>query len=344
MKTIFTTEDMKNVLDTAFNGNISLVRASNGVVQYENPNDENVVIINAYDGTQREESLAKMLDIEFYAWKERTSEPETRNNLFGQYIDSFDSSLKKTYALVEFMGEEAVASVDVDSATDSGLVTFLVQTDKIKNFDYYCRKVRNGFLGVPQTILTADGKELTAFITLGLPQYTEEPSLIQFGECLVAQMTIRMTYLQSANSYADYEFKLSLDGETYYPIALTQLTWQEIFTAQSVAKANRPDINGFVSSTKGSLKSLAYFDFKGGATKLLTQKFFEMSAVEIQTGTATPVPTTRGDVNIPIWFSVKDKEADRTYYYKDVITQMEKVFKNTDFTIASITLRSWGKA
>lgn len=336
MRTIFTTEDMKNILDSAFNGNNATVEASNGAVEYENPNDEKIAEINAFTGETEEVYLARSLDIKFYAWKERVVEEE-RQGVFDKWVDSLDFSINKTYALVEFLSEDAVASGDIQSATDTGMATFLIQTNKIKLFDYYVRKVRNAFLGVPQTITNAFGDELTAFIKIGLPTYTEEPSQTQFGECLTCTVGFTVTYLQSAGSYADYKFELSLNGTDFSQIVLTQLTWQEIGTPQSVARANRPDIAGFVVTANSSVKSLAFFDFKTGIAKQLSKLFFERSAIK-----KNGVATERKSVNVPVWLRVTDDDGD-IYEYKDVITQMEKVFKNTDFTVSSITLRGGGK-
>ena len=339
MRTIFTTEDMKNIIDSAFNGNISLVTASGGAVEYENANDEKIDIINEYDGTTESSLLARWLDVDFYAWKNRVAEPENQQPILDEWTAQINYSINKAYALVEFVGEEAVASADLDTATERGLITFIIQTNKIKNFDYYIRKVRNSFLGQPQLIENAFGDKLTAFITLGLPAYSEEPETMQFGECLVVTVGFSINYLNDAYSYADYTFELSLDGSTYYPIALTNCTWQQIATSRSVPLANRPDQTGAINTAISSAKTISFFDFKSGITQLLNRLFFGMSAYKIDS-----TETTRGDINVPIWMRLTDKtDNNKQYFYKDVITEMEKVIKNTDFTTASITLRGYGK-
>lgn len=335
MKSIFTTEDLKNIIEVAFNG-------SNG----QNPNDEQIVTVNEYDGSQGQESLAKSLDIAFYSWKERLAETEAENSVFDSFVQSLNYTLHKTYALVEMTSEEAVMSNDIDSAVDTALVTFLVQTNKIKNFDYYARKVRNYFLGVPQEIENANGDKLTAFLTLGLPQYTDEPTMTQMGECIVCTMQAKVVYLNNADTYADYEFKISFDGENYDNIIMSQMTWQEIFANQSMPRANRPDQVGVIVTGRTPARTMSYYDFNGSnnyAIRHLNELFLELDAVAVIENygeeTAEEIPTTRGSVRVPIWLMVVYKPTKKAYIYRDEIIEMQKVIKNTDYNISSITLR-----
>ena len=60
--------------------------------------------------------------------------------------------MNESYGLVEKIDEEVTASQDIDSSIITGKVTFLIQTDKVKNLDYYVTKIRNKYLGVPQDI------------------------------------------------------------------------------------------------------------------------------------------------------------------------------------------------
>ena len=38
MRTIFTSQDIKNIIRNIFNGNLTQYKASNGKIAYENPN------------------------------------------------------------------------------------------------------------------------------------------------------------------------------------------------------------------------------------------------------------------------------------------------------------------
>lgn len=340
MKTLLTTEDMKNIIDTAFNGNLWISRLSKGEIPYENENDEQILIVNEETGEQNSVSMAEYLNIKFYDWKYRVSENDGQYlAVFDNFISSINVSLDKAYALVEFTGEEAIASQDFDSATDNGVITFEIQSNKIKNFDYYARKIRNSFLGVPQTITNKNGEELTAFITIGIPTYSEEPSNSPLGETIIGNIGFTISYVNSALTYSDFEFSLSFDNVNFYTIPLIKLTWKEIFSSEAVPKANRPDMTGFINTLRSCTKTLAFYDYKASPfSKQLKRTFFELSAIKVNN-----TETIRKSVNIPIWLKVLDKEDNITYTYKDVIVDMERVFINNDFNTASITLRGWGK-
>ena len=46
MKTIFSAEDVKNVIDIIFNGNLNQYRKSKGNIPYNNPNSEKILLID----------------------------------------------------------------------------------------------------------------------------------------------------------------------------------------------------------------------------------------------------------------------------------------------------------
>ena len=71
MRTIFTAEDVKNIIETIFNGNLRQFLISKGNIAYNNPNSEKILLIDEDDGTQQEKDLAEYLNIKFYNWKER---------------------------------------------------------------------------------------------------------------------------------------------------------------------------------------------------------------------------------------------------------------------------------
>ena len=71
MRTVFTAEDVKNIIETIFNGNLRQFLISKGNVPYNNPNSEKILLIDEDDGAQQEKDLAEYLNIKFYNWKER---------------------------------------------------------------------------------------------------------------------------------------------------------------------------------------------------------------------------------------------------------------------------------
>ena len=159
MKTIFSAEDVKNVIDIIFNGNLNQYIKSKGDIPYNNPNSEKILLIDEDDGTQQEKDLAEYLNIKFYNWKERLVAKrdddlvqDQQFSVFEDWVQSLNFSMNETYALVEKIDEEVTASQDIDSGTIIGRITFLIQADQIKNLDYYVSKIRNAFLCVFQDI------------------------------------------------------------------------------------------------------------------------------------------------------------------------------------------------
>ena len=54
MRTIFTLSDIKNIIDTIFNGNLWASKRTNGKIVYNNPNSENIVLVDEDNGKQTE--------------------------------------------------------------------------------------------------------------------------------------------------------------------------------------------------------------------------------------------------------------------------------------------------
>ena len=222
MKTNFTAEDVKNIIEKIFNGNLWLSKASNGSILYENPNSEKILLIDEDSGEKTEVDIAEYLNIKFYNWKQRLVDKEVGDidspplTVYDQWVASLNLSLNESYALVEKIDEEVVTSPDIDSATIMGKVTFLVQTNKIKNLDYYVTKVRNTFLGVPQDIQNSYGDIIKAFIMIGALTYDQEPFTNQLGECVLVSLNFRISYMTDALVYTDSQIAISLTGDDTY--------------------------------------------------------------------------------------------------------------------------------
>lgn len=357
MRTIFTTEDLKNFIEQVFNGNLRKSELSNGAIAYANENSEQIYLINEDDGEKSAVDLAKYLNINFYSWKERLAEktnlgidanPELSK--FEDWVQSLNFSMNEAYALVEKIDEEIVTSQDIDSSTISARVTFLIQADKIKNLDYYVTKIRNKLVGLPQEIENSYGKMLTAYFLMGDLLFEQEPMMTQFGECIVCSANVQLSYMAEAMGWTDNKIYLSLDGDDtynesgeivgetkYMEMPLTEATWQAIFTSNPLTTVNRPDITGIVTTAVSNVKTFSFFDFKGSSlTVRLNEIFWTLGAVR-----KNGLLTTVADVNIPVY--VKVVNGANSYVYKDVIERMEKHIVNSEFNISSITLKNWGK-
>lgn len=361
MRTILTSEDIKNIVERIFNGNLK-EKYINSSFEYVNPNSEKIYFVNEDDGESEQKDLAEYLNIKFYSWKERvvsksdySIEDEPDMSLYDTWVNSLDFSLNEAYALVELTDEEVTASQDIDNATKLGTITFLMQTNKIKNLDYYINKIRNNYMGIPQEIQNSFGDIIKAYILLGTLMYDEAPQTTQVGEIIKVSCNFRISYLTNALSYTDTKFEISFSGDDlynengeivnaggeptttkYFEMPLTKITWQDIFDDNPLPYAERPDLTGFQATTISTIKTFSFFDFNKTLTLYINDLFWTLGAIKID-GQTAPVL----DVNIPVFIRVTSN--GHFYVYKDMISQLEKVLANSDFNISSITLKGWGK-
>ena len=356
MRTNFTIEDMKNIIDNIFNGNLWQSKASNGSIGYVNPNSEKILLIDENSGSQTDVDLAEYLNIRFYSWKQRLVEKGKDElelpplSVFEDWVQSLNFSMNESYALVERIDEEITASQDIDSATYMGKVTFLVQTDKVKNLDYYITKIRNTFVGVPQEIQNSYGDIVKAFIMIGSLTYEQEPFIMQLGECVIASLNFRISYLNNALTFSDTKIEISLTGDDtynrdgeiigttkYLEMPITRASFQNIFMSNPLPTTERPDLTGFVATSLASAKTLSFFDFLNKELAMqFNDLFWSCSAYRIN-GKLTEVR----DVNVPVYLRITSN--GKSYVYKDMIDNMQKNLTNNDFNISSITIKGWGK-
>lgn len=356
MRTNFSAEDVKNVIEVIFNGNLNQYIKSKGNIPYNNPNSEKVLLIDEDDGTQQEKDLAEYLNIKFYSWKERLVSKgrdglaqDPQFSVFEDWVQSLNFSMNEAYALVEKVDEEATASQDIDSSTIIGKITFLIQADKVKNLDYYVSKIRNAFLGVPQDIQNSFGDIIKAYIMMGALSYDQEPFVSQLGETLIVSANFRLSYLANALTWTDTEIEISLNGDDtydengdivgeskYLKMPITKASFQNIFTSNALPTSARPDLTGFVANSLSTAKTFTFFDFNKELTMQFNDLFWSCSAYRVD-GIVSAVK----DVNIPVFIRVTSN--GKSYVYKDVIDNMQKSLTNNDFNISSITTKGWGK-
>lgn len=355
MRTLFTSYDIKDIVEQIYNGNLKASKASNGQIPYENENSEQIIFVDEETGEKSTKDLAEYLNIKFYSWKNRLVEKgehyfnEPSLVPYDDWVESLNFSMNESYALVELLDEEVVASQDIDSSTKIGRITFIMQSNKIANLDYYVSKIKNSYLGNPQDIQNSYGDIVKAYITMGTLVYDEEPVTIQLGECIIVSCNFRISYLTDALTYNDMDIEISLDGDDVYDdngdivgetkylkLPLSKMTWQNVFTTDPLPTAERPDLTGVVARALSNVKTLTFFDFNKDLTKRFNDLFWRCNCIRYD-GTLS----AKRDVNIPVY--VRIYCAGHQYVYKDVIEQMEKVVSNNDFNISSITLKGYGK-
>lgn len=348
MKTILDVEDLRNIVNNIYNGNLEAIKS--GLEEdYVNPMSEPITLIDE-DGAKTEKDLAQFLNISFYSWKKRIAEKqgELNEDDMTAWINSVNHSLNEAYALVEVLDEEVTASQDIDASNITGRITFLIQTEKMPNLDYYIRKIRNTYLGVPQTIQNSFGDNITAFIVMGIPTFDQDPTMTPVGECTVCSCNFRISYLGDAQTSSDTQVLISLDGddtysggeivgETHYmEMPITKTTHQRIFTKDPVPMAQRPDLTGSIVKAVANTMTISFYDFNKTLTNRFNALFWRLSAIKVD-----GYDQVTQEVNIPVF--IKIVNGGHFYIYKCVVANMEKVITNGDFNICSISLDGWGK-
>lgn len=358
MRTTFTNEDVRNLIDKIFNGNLWSHKLK--AQPYENPNSENLLLIDNNTGEKKEIDIAEYLNIKFYTWKNRLVEKgdgldEQPLSPLETWVASLNFSMNEAYALIETIDEEVVASQDIDSATKTCKISFIVQTNKIKNLDYYVSKLRNIYLGNPQTIQNSYGDNIKAYIMVGALLYDQEPITMQLGECVLVSCNFRLSYLNDALTYNDTKVEISLDGDDIYnsvgeivdeygfptktkymEMPIIKQTWQNIFASTAVPTAQRPDLTGFLATSLSTVKTLSFYDFNKELTMRFNDLFWRCGCYRYD-----GMFENKKDINIPIFLKITTN--GHSYVYKDMIDNMEKTLTNNDFNISSITLKGWGK-
>lgn len=334
-KTNLSTNDVKNILEQIFNGNLAQSRASLGKIAYDNENSEKIVLTDEGDGTQTEYDLAKYLDLHFYSWKNRIMDNGTAVD---SWLDSLNKSLDASYALVELVDSEITASQDIDSATLTGVITIIVQTHKVANLDYYVTKIRNLYSGNPQDMQNKFGDTVKMFINIGIPLYETEPQMLPIGECVEIRVNFTISYLTNAYDYLTTPLKISLDGTVWADIPYNKIVWQNVATTQSAPKVNRPDNTGFLVTALSQVKTISFFDFcDNDVIAQLNKYFWKCGAVKSGTALENVSVIAPSSPRIPLWLAV---QYNGTWYvYQDIIETMQKTVSNGEFNVTSLTLR-----
>lgn len=367
MRTVFTLEDAKWLVEQIYNGNLAEYRTKKGAVAYDNPNSENILVKDEYGQSLGEKDLAQYLNLHFYTWRDRVAESgegkllalDNADNV-EKWLKSLKGSMNDAYALVEATNETSVPSQDIDSAEFTGRVTIIIQADKVANLDYYARKIRNKYLGVPQPYQTANGDQLIMKLNIGIILYEGEPTETQLGETVTVSFNFTVKYINAASCYEDYEFEFALgeDPDTavnpdlpWAKLPLTEAKLTSVFTFGAVPYARRADNTGGINSAISNNWTLSFFDFKSPFVDKLNRFFYALGASEFKLDEeeATWENVERADLNIPLYVKLKvpysysydgtPEESKEIYKYEYIISDIRKQITNGDFTVTVLTLR-----
>ena len=268
-RSIFTNNDIKNIIYNCFS-----------------ENSEQVLLVDE-NGNETKKDLLNYLNIDFYVWKNRVVSADGQELGIEAWLESLNYSLDKAFALVETTNCEVVASEDIDSATVSGRITFLIQSNKVSNLDYFVMKTRNAFLGKKQVLQNSFGEQVNAYINIGVLLYDENPETVQVGETMQVSLNFTIAYLSAAVSYNDLEISLSLDAEfasaTFHKLPYVSATYQNIFQGQPLTSQVAPNRIGIVNTGVSQANTIAFYGFNDSSIALeLTEKFFEIGAYAIK--------------------------------------------------------------
>ena len=339
MRTVFTTVDIKNILSNAFSSNTE------------------DIILTDENGTKTKEDIVSYLNIDFYSWKDRQNEVVSSDydylNIYQDWLASLENSMERAFALVEFDTIESIPSVDMENGDISGRITFLIQSNKIENLDYYMLKLRNKYLGASEKLQNMYGDVLTAYITFGILSYEDEPFDSAFGEMIIAQIGFRINYLEEALGYDGTTLQISLDGDDLYdesgnivdsegsPTTTKYLempvikdTMQAIFSGDPVPVSVRPDLTGLSNKSLTMTDTISFFDYNKTLSKQINEVFYSKGAYSVN-----GILTTVQDINIPVYIRVIVD--GNSYVYKMVITNIEKARSNGEFNITSLSIKTW---
>lgn len=363
MRTVFTLEEAKRVVEGLYNGNLAEYRAKKGAVEYINENSEKILLKDEYGQSLDEKDLAQYLNLHFYTWRNRVVESEMGKHftINGQesveaWVKSLNGSMNDAYALVELTNTAALASQDIDAGKLTGRVTIIIQANKVALLDYYATKIRNKYLGAPQDITNSFGDIIKAYLGMGILLYDGEPTETQLGETVIVSFNFTIDYLADAFSYADTDISFYIgeedpdDMETnplglhYMHLPLTKASVRSICEYQACVHAERPDLSGAINENIVNSLTLQYFDFKNEElVEELNRLFWERGAIKYSVDDDTWENNEIPDFNIPVFMKVKQTYSKGgTVYYKYalVITEMNKDITNGEFNVNSVSLKT----
>ena len=130
MRTNFTVEDVKNLINDIFNGTLWQSKYSKGQIAYENPNSEKILLTNEDTLESEQVDLAEYLNIKFYTWKERVVEKSS---------DGYSNSSLSTFTPGTFIAAVIIFSnaTSFDNSVDSDIITSIFSYKKCMPLDIH---------------------------------------------------------------------------------------------------------------------------------------------------------------------------------------------------------------
>jgi len=327
-KSVFTTQDVKNIIDNAFKEHTELV---------------NIITKNYQDQeTVEQVDLKEYLNIQFYNFVHNIGiqkNQEKRDDEYDSWKSSLNMALNRSYALVETTDENATISPDIDFVEKSGQITFIVQERKINQLDYYIQKLRSIYLGQPQKIKNNFGETLNLYLLIGTLQYDSEPQTTGYGKTIECSVGFKITYLTNALTYSDYDISLSFDNSNYMHLPFNELSMQIIFANDALPKYNKSDLAGIRNKTASFVCSVSFYDFLKPVFYEINKRFMSFACNKLN-GQDLPAQ----DINETVYLKIKVNKGDETndsdeYLFLCTYDNIQKKIENASYSNMSLTLK-----
>lgn len=332
MKTKLTTYDIEHILTNIVNSQT----------------DNYIYIKNQFENTTKEILTSEYLDIAFYSYKLDIKDHNLDDDENGFQFPNLDNLINqnrgnttKTYGLVELVGENITASVDIDMGSVDAKITFIVDQDKIGVLESFILDIKRSLLGVQQTIITDNENELTAYYDFNSFEYEQEPIQTALGMSIIATLSFNISYMESATTYSSNNIKISLDDIQYYDLKYVKATQDIIFTSKPNIKQNTPYASGSVITSMGLSETFTFWSYK--TDRFVVGLNYLMKNMIDDTTLTTPL------VNVPIYikedvnYYLNDELNTKTIKTKMVVIDYKCVSQNSDFNSITLTLNRYGK-
>ena len=330
-KTDITAFDMLNIFKSAYES-----------LEYS------IIVINETTQEKQNVEIQEYLKTDFYTYtKDLRGEPSQPYGYDGFNFPNLDAWLhsrgftQSSYAQVELVGLDVVASEDIDMGSANAKITFVMPIDKADILESHLAKIRIGLAGKIYYFLNADGEKIDFYATLGEITYEEAPENTPLGKCVFISVTFGIAFMQQTLTSNNSEVEISLDDTNWERLVYTNDDENIAFTGKENLISNKPYAIGTVVSSVTYVRTITYWIFTKDSFQLALNR-------KIKSITNDTTPFT-DSINIPIWLR------EKVPYYNDgvlsyetmttqmVVTNYKIVKKNSDFVNVSLSLSRYGK-
>lgn len=208
--------------------------------------------------TDKEEWLGKkltdILNLEYYSFKKKAG---STKSVVEEMVDSNPGLsvgkldvLKRSFCFVSIENLERLFSQDIDEFTVDGVLTFWIQTEKIKLLEELIENaaIETCGLRIPTKI---DGKERSVMVIFGNVK-SEDIQATEIGESCVVPLTVSLIVKPNVYSYSDYKIDFLMvkeDGVSteYVNLPIKTFSFTSAMVNRSLPRANAASTNDTIN-------------------------------------------------------------------------------------------------